>query len=329
MRSKVEKTLHYKRAKFEHDGKQNLEGLLVRAMASKGRASERLQETAAGGEKNYRLINRLEAAPSLTTGVMMSFTEGVHQHVVTVSDEAEQFDLTQLAPELEDPDLRSEFVQGLLFFGVKRNHLILMTSPHLRADGFEKHLRWLLKEHTSVMPKIETLYVADPTPEFEDRSFTGVKSFTISSSLAFEEEELAGRSTEKLITVDKDHRSWQALTAFFDGFGADEPDVNFQGGMPPEDLEVQLLIRAKGRRRDLSRVPTPVLDPIANAFRHVDDAPIVVEFLNGSKLKGSGFKVRQPWRIECQDGVPVTQDVFNSMREWFEGLVQKGDIEAE
>ncbi len=70
-----------------------------------------------------------------------------------------------------NPEEASEFVEGTLFFGVWKNHVVLHQSSACRADQFQQHANWLLRkvleEATDDQGKpvpMPTISLADPLP---------------------------------------------------------------------------------------------------------------------------------------------------------------------
>ena len=321
------KSFHYKKAKFTKDGKLTLEDCLRQAVAKQRIVLSRQQEVLVDGETGYRLINEVSKVGGLLCGVMMSYTEGTHQNIVNLDAKATQLNLNQVAPTSENPDERAEFVEGLLYFGILKNHIIVIGSAHLRAKRFESHLNWLLGKKTGVIPTIERVLIADPIkPDYSQRKYKGLKSIKMSSHMNFEEPQSEDLSSQKL---EPTGLIWEAVTDFMRGIGAETPEVNFSGGLNPEDLEIDLRVKWKNRRRNRANLLTPVLDPIANAFRHIDDAPIELEFNDGTTIKGGDFKVTQQIGVQCPNGIPNSSDVFAKMSGWLHELLAKGDIDPE
>jgi hypothetical protein len=330
---KKRKKFNYKVARFRSDGKRSLQISLQNALGKLLPARDRLQEFQFGGEKQYRLINEFSDQGKLLCGVMMSYTAGLHQNVVTLDALAHSFKLDQIAPMLDDPELQSEFVEGLLYFGIYKNHIIFVGSPHLHSKQLEDHLNWFLRDRTKVLPKGEGVLVADPVkPDYSDRLFKGLKELRLKAPLEFRETTSQVDQEQEAVSRTRFRPSggqWDAIVGFVRGIGGELPDINFPGGLVPENLEVSLIVRSKGRRKSKANQVTPVLDPVANGLRHIEDAPLELLFLDGTAIRGSDFKVSQNFTVQSVNGVPLTGEVYKAMRYWLEQLIAKGEIEPE
>ena len=126
------RTLTYKKCRYaDKDGK--LSTLLAAALKLHAKANTRLQ-LIPPDEKGVRLINHSRNLKGGTVcGTLIEFTRGNHQPIVEIADNADELDVVQLAP----PSKTAEFLEGVLFFLVSNNHVILSTSKSLRSGQVE------------------------------------------------------------------------------------------------------------------------------------------------------------------------------------------------
>lgn len=285
----VRRTFHYKVAKFKVDGKTSLQSRLKLAFKEKPKAMSRRQEIRYGGETSYRWVNHLKDVGVLTCGVLISYKEGVLPSAITLDEDAEELVLEEVVPDKTDQVKRREFLEGLLYFGVYQNYVIFMGSVHLLSQHFEEHLQWLLQKLTKTIGKDEALMIADNlSPDYRNIKYSKVKELLIKSNIQItEDKESQEISDRKFKPVGA---WWNAITKILnDGYGLDTPDPDFKGGLRTEDLSVTLSVKltnARGR----ANLNTPIIDPLANSFRHMDNPPIELHFMSGEVLKTSSAR---------------------------------------
>jgi hypothetical protein len=266
------KTFHYKVAKFKNDGQLSLQAKLKDALGRLPKAMMRQQETMIDGEKGFRLVNQVKDMGLLYCGVLMSYKEGTHQNRIRLDLDADELSVDEVAPSPEDATERHEFVEGLLYFGVYKNHIIFVGSAHLSSYRFEKYLNWLLTKRTKVLARAEELYVADAVkPDYSIRPFSKLKEMKLKTYIATEEQERGQEQTDSAsanVVVANQQitrpvgREWEAVKSFLESYGVQMPEVNFQGNLEEHDLELNFSLVMRGRRKGLANLRTPVIDTV-------------------------------------------------------------------
>ena len=140
-----------------------------------------------------------------------------------------------------------------------------------------------------------------------------------------EEGQKSADKTAKKLSFKPEGKGWKAIVAMLSDCGVDLPDVRVDQGIYPEDIEVSLEVRCK-KRRDQMEGGTPFLDPIANAFRHMEHLPFDLTMRDGSLVKGDDFKVAQLHSVLCDEGIPDTTNIFKKMCSWLEKIIQTGTV---
>src|SRR3569833_2550834 len=155
----VQKTLTYKRARY-FQGTGNLQRDLKAAVDKANTVGSRKQ-LVNSAENVFLLINSVRTRWSMLFGSLLIISRGRNQPLVTEDDAALELQVEQLAPPPTRSGARRDFIESLLFFGIKENHLVLLQSSGLRARSMETHLAWLLQEKTSVLNEDNLLELAD------------------------------------------------------------------------------------------------------------------------------------------------------------------------
>ena len=321
------KTFRYKCARF-NQANGNLQQMLSEAIEQLPKALERREDIDDSGE-HYRLLNQTKTERGTLCGVVFSYHEGHSQVITTVDAEATTLDIEKIAPPETSKGARSEFVEGLLYFCCSKNHLVVVTSSALQTKQLEDYFNWLFKDQASVMGDDNALMIADPHKPDLKKGISEVKSINFKTTLhgkVIEEKEqkIADKYAKKL-SFKPEGKGWQAVSAMLSGLGVDLPDVRVDQGIYPEDIEVALEIKCK-KRRDQIEGGTPFLDPIANAFRHMDHLPFDLTMRDGSMIKGDDFKMAQPHSVLCDEGIPDTTNIFKKMCSWLEKIILSGTV---
>lgn len=82
----------------------------------------------------------------MTVGSLLIYSRGRNQPLVTEDDAATEMPVEQIAPPPSSAGARRDFIESLLFFGIKDNHVILLQSSALRARQLETHLAGSFKQ---------------------------------------------------------------------------------------------------------------------------------------------------------------------------------------
>ena len=142
------RVLHYKRATFLHDG-QDLQSLLAAALRRRQTVGDRMEELHPE-ERTKRFINSYRSQMGMLFGNLLIYSPDRNQALLTVSPDASELDVRQVAPP-EIGGQRTEFLQSILYFGVRDNHVVVLQSAALRARALEAYLNWLLNSDPNLL----------------------------------------------------------------------------------------------------------------------------------------------------------------------------------
>ena len=143
----MQKRLNYKRANYLH-GTGNLQADVKAAIGKASTVGARKQIVNAA-ENTFLLLNSVRSRWSMLFGAMLIYSRGRNQPLVTENDAADDLKVEQMAPPPDRSGARRDFIESLLFFGIKGNHVVVLQSSGIRARAFETHLNWLLQTKTS------------------------------------------------------------------------------------------------------------------------------------------------------------------------------------
>jgi len=270
------KDLRYQHAFFLKDSGKTLQQHMDAARARLKLASGRAQKMG-NDEDNVRLWNRRSTRGLLTCGMFHSYERGRSQLVIEMNDGAEEYTLEAAdPPKPKAKESKTEFNEGLLFFGVYKNHVILLQSSALRQSAFDEYLNWFLQDATDEMEKENRVELRDMLPKkLRQRNVPPLKSIILTPPLHTEPtdgapQRSAGRTRVKDLSLRLNQNDWGWMRTVLEGMGADVPqELRLDGEFNPARVQVEIHLRWKGR--DKEREETPMLDTILHAFRDVDD----------------------------------------------------------
>ncbi len=309
-----QKAFYYKRAQFVLAPAGSLAGLVLAAHKKEKRPMKRAQRLGENG-KNYRLINQCYSKGSMVVGCLLDFTEGNFQPIVNIDEEGLELAISQL-----EPGAKQQILEGMLFFGIDDDHVILLQSRALRAREFENHLNWWLGERTQVLP--EGAYVSldnEPSRQAKER-LTGVKSVLLRAPAAlenFRSEPEDSPKHQSLTGVIKT-RIWEILRT--EGVFAEHAKAD--AALAIEEIDLSLEIRRHGRTREGSSL----LDELAHTLRNSEDDVYELETSRGGEVRGNELKLSRTKSVKTFNGVPELADVADKMRDCLAELKDEGQL---
>jgi hypothetical protein len=160
------KSLYYKHAVIvgAESGANTLAVYLDAALSAKKLPMDRMERTGADDD-NVRMVNKCSKLGTLICGRFLDFTEGGSQAVLELDPTAEELAIRHLSPAATE-----QYLEGVLTFGVRGNHVVLAQSKGLRVAHLEQHLNWLLGDHAAVFPPgVRVLLEDAPQQEIKDK----------------------------------------------------------------------------------------------------------------------------------------------------------------
>lgn len=323
-REKINKHVYCKLAVFMNaKDKPLLQSKLSEALAKLKKVGERKEASGENSRYIRAVIYHREYAGMLF-GILASYERGTSQLTVVDDDDVEMLTLDQVAPPKSKDNKRQEFLEGVCYFGVYKNHFVIVTSRPLGTKPTEQHINWLLEtadvldkeanrvglsDHISQVTKqkIESAHVKQVeigTPLIDPQSTQEVKSADGKRVVSFE---YGGLGVDILSKV------------FGNNFGkirlADAIDGN---------IEITLKVRYKKKTTEKAH---KVLDDIALQLRHIDEDDVKVNLVGGATIKGKELKLSSPLSVEARDGVPNQDEMFKKMRDWLMSQIENQIIE--
>lgn len=330
-----QKNIIYKRANITNS-ESTLQSLLLTVLdktSHTGKAEQR-KETVNESDNSTRLINKNTVSNEILFGQLIFFEAGKSQVLITVDESAEFFKIDALTTEQiskagkktteEAEQIRREFINSILYFGIFENHVMLIQSQALKSRDFEAHVNWLLGTRTSTLGNTNTLLLLDtPTQEtIEKLEKSPAKTIKIGTPVESKEEQASIGiidSTAKGIKYVPIGMGANLLAA---ALGENWLETaNLTDALDDANLQVTLQITYL---RKTTTNGQKMLDNIAAALRHADEADVEIELSKGGKIKGADLKLSGKIGVKTINGLVDEADLYHQMHVWLmERIVDK------
>ena len=320
----IPKKAYCKNAIFvQANDKQTLQAKLTAGLATLRKIGSRKEEQ--GEDRKYvRTVIYHRTVSSMLFGVLASFERGTHQLTVAEDDDAETLTVEQVAPPKTDQDKRREFLDGTCYFGILKNHVILVSSQALNAKAAEQHFNWLM-EQAGVLGESNRAALSDQVSKVtrERIQAAHVKEVQIGAPL-FDSHQGGAEPTETETQLKSVNYTGLGMDILRQVVGEDFINKLRLADAVDGNIEVSLSVRYK---RTTSTKAQKVLDNIALAIRNLDEDEVRLKLDSGGTVKGKDLKLSNVLRVEGRDGIPNPDALFEKMREWLQQLLENHIVE--
>ena len=307
---KRRKTIQYKLARFTGTGEDlDLQSYIESALVQAKRPKDREENPCDEGMVR-RVINSYIKKNGMIYGQMIRYEQGKDQTVVVLDDNSEEYLVEHIPLNQENDGKRREVVESVLYFGVLENHVVLVQSQSLKARNFEKHLEWLMKQCTSVLPSENACYLSDQ-PSNETRKKIK-KSPVKKVSLGTELNTIPNTINEtKSKRYSPDGKGFDILAGVFGENWRDS--LRLEDSLDEANLMVNLEVTYVRKTTEQAH---KILDNIATTMRHLESGDVRIELKDGTVLKGSDLKMRGHINVDTHNGIADSSNMYDAMHQW-------------
>lgn len=322
--ARTTKTVWYKRGRIGNSN-DNLQPHMEAALRELRDPFARVFKPGAGGLR--WVVNSFGWHRGLLFGQFLSYEEGQRQPTITMRNGVPQFDVQSIAPPPVQ-GARNEFLEGVAYFGISDNHVLLMPSRSLGSREFEGYVNWLLRTATRRLTENTLVAIVDqPSTETRNRlarrRLRGVTLGTPMQPVARPETQGA----ENRVVYEATGKSFDALRGLL---GPDLFDrVRLTDALEADNVIVQVTIRVKGKQV-ISDTTHDVLEQLATAARHFPPEDVALEVQGIGTVKGADLKIHKLLSVDqLEEGGLVNEaDVWERMHEWLTELIQTRFVPA-
>ena len=333
MANTIPKNIIYKKTGYlttdgpDGTSKKTLQQMLETALSTHDKAKDRREDLDETG-KNHRILNSFRTQGGMLFGNLFVYSDDTNQQIVEIDPDAAELPVEQIAPPLGKSGKRREFLQSILYFGIKGNHTVVMQSAALRAASLEAYLNWFLGSHTTELGEMGLILQDNPT--FKSKSFkkNPAKAVIIGShvldSKIMEEAQKQPKGQTQIKTLDVTLPS-MAISALGDimkkyNAGSKELADVFNEG----DLRVYLKFAYK---RKTGVKTEAFLNTIATSMRNIEGSEYSIQMKDGSTIKGTSIKLANKITVGVSNGLAIQGDVYTEMHNWLSHLISSGTVD--
>ena len=317
------KKLIYKQVDGLANG-ENLQNVLQKALVRHPLASKRVEPLGADGSQ-VRFLNVHRKHQNLMVGIFHRLTKGAGQYVIAMPDSGQDWPVQLVTPPPTEGKEHREFVEGTLFFALWKNNLVMHQSSACRAEQIESYFSWLLSRGQE---KQYLVGFSDPVPpDLRKKSKQPVTSIKFGSSFTTGSPAPASAGKEKgaRIRFTPVGGVWEGIKSILRELNADVPnEMLLDDALADQDIRVDLELSCSKKKSQSTA--GEVLGTLGRSLSHSDADSFVVSLADGTKIRAKEMKVETDVRVECVQKQPVTEELFKSMVEWMQKLVDNKTI---
>lgn len=323
------KLFHYRKATFLKPIGATLQALVEEALSKCTPVSERFEKIGEGEDSEAwrRFINTHRTALGMEFGNLVLYSPDQNRHIIAVDESADELNIEQIAPPSSDDGKVRQFLESILYYGVKDNHVILLQSIALKARDLEMYLNWILRK-VGVIDEQNAVFLNNFVPPLTQERLENaeVKSVRIGTPLV----DMSAQVDRPTITTEERSlrfRQWGEGVDILKSFMAERmKGISWEDIQAAPDIEVFVEVTYRRQADDRSR---RLLNRLTTAMRHVGDDDLRIELKNGGVMVGSELQVKGFRQIATYNGLVDASDVFQSMQAWLLEILDQRLIDAE
>jgi len=271
-------------------GAKTLQSELGAAIKKWKKPSDRLEPLGADGSE-VRFINIARTHQKMLVGVFHKLTKGAAQIIINMDGDGEAWRVETVKAQ-DEKRPKGEFVEGSLYFGIWKNHVLVLQTSACRAEQFQDYATWLLARSDGdgavAGHQVPLVSLDDPlTAPVRTKGFEEVRGIKIGAMVTTKPVRQAPAGTTKAITLKPltfklTGDVWKGIKAIFGSQGVDLPaDIELDEALGAQDVRVSLELSCT--KKGLASSAGVVLGQLGRTLSHVDTADVSVTLADGTK----------------------------------------------
>lgn len=314
MNDAVVKTFAFKKVVITGGEGQTFYNLVRNAVTMLPMANDRKLELDEDSEC-YRVLNDwryLGVNDEVCIVSVFGFTMNANENAVILQNNQQSFPIAVLAPK-RDERRHEEFIQGLVWMGIKDNYVTIMTSQSVSFGILEEYFSGLFSRVANNTIRVD--FVDPQIPKFGDCDMSTAKRLIISNEITVSET----RQNSQQGSIRKSYKpgggGWGVVKAVCDALGTRPPRLRLTNEHALDQIDVSVVISSKRMSAD-SGVQLDAIEKVANAFKDVENPPIAVEFQDGRRLSLSAYRITKRFTIPAVNKIPKMEEVGRLLDGW-------------
>ncbi|MFZ4537827.1 hypothetical protein [Propionivibrio sp.] len=337
----VLKTVNYRRSSMGPDQTRDLQQMLEAALVKFPKPADRYEPLNTQSTE-LRCIGMHEVRRGCLCGFMTSFERGATQPAISDDMVASSLRLSALAPPAPNKgDAQKEYVPGLIYFVVHKNHVAFVTTHAMRGHALELHLNWLLKSKSSELNATVPFSLSDEAQKATKEKIkkSHVKAISFGQPLMAEVEvpvdcAVSAPEVQRIQTRKKkaspSFKTEGPMLNFIRSFFSDQGQFETLGLDEVFDgnLEVWIEIRYPKRKRSNPEDAIKLMDTLGIALRDVEGNQVALRLKNGHQVSGNDLKISGSIEITLSaEKLPITDVLLDLMVSWLSAQIKNGVID--
>ena len=305
----VQKKLVYRIASITNCD-SDLQELLGKAIQAT-QVNERQQELNEY-EKTFRTINQKWSYRGITMCEMVLIDPGASQPLAVYDESKGVYTIDAISTnELSQERLKrnSDFVNSMLYFGVKGNEVVIMPSQAINVRALENYLTWLLGEKLDLISNESKFALNKNIPRAVEEQIRSspVRSIEIGSVLSGASDD----DSEEFVSSESFSINAKSLLRVLGAKLKDELPFSISDD---SNIRAKIVISYFRKTNDAGQ---NFMNHLGTTLRNLDDADVCVTLKNNVKISGEELNLQKVVKISKTDrGLLVNDDISEAMVTW-------------
>lgn len=263
-------------------------------------------------EKTFRTINQKWSYRGITMCEMVLIDPGASQPLAVYDESKGVYTIDAISTnELSQERLKrnSDFVNSMLYFGVKGNKVVIMPSQAINVRALENYLTWLLGEKLNLISNESKFALNKNIPRAVEEQIRSspVRSIEIGSVLSGASDD----DSEEFVSSESFSINAKSLLRVLGAKLKDELPFSISDD---SNIRAKIVISYFRKTNDAGQ---NFMNHLGTTLRNLDDADVCVTLKNNVKISGEELNLQKVVKISKTDrGLLINDDISEAMVTW-------------
>lgn len=263
-------------------------------------------------EKTFRTINQKWSYRGITMCEMVLIDPGASQPLAVYDESKGVYTIDSISTnELSQDRLKrnSDFVNSMLYFGIKGNEVVIMPSQAINVRALENYLTWLLGEKLNLISNESKFALNKNIPRAVEEQIRSspVRSIEIGSVLSGASDD----GSEEFVSSESFSINAKSLLRVLGAKLKDELPFSISDD---SNIRAKIVISYFRKTNDAGQ---NFMNHLGTTLRNLDDADVCVTLKNNVKISGEELNLQKVVKISKTDrGLLINDDISEAMVTW-------------
>ncbi len=309
------------------DSKHTLQVLLERALSegSVHYLAKDRHQLINSDSKDFILLNHHTNFQGMLFGQLVFVEYDKSQSFLRLDETTQEYkieplDIKSIQPKDEESEeseeLKNQFINSILYFGIFENHLVLMQSASLKSNNLEDYFKWILS-NASLLEPTSLLALSDTISKESQEKMkkNPAKSLKIGAYIESCMDDSKHNST--MVEQAKSasfNLSGSGIEILKTILGQDKlKDLRLDDGLDAANLKMYVVMTYDRKTNDSGQ---KIIDTVATALRHLPDDDYQIELKNGGTIKAGELRISTNLSVEILNGTVNETNLWSQMHAW-------------